>query len=60
MICETCHGTRWVEVIIPEADGILMAGLQPCSQCGGQAFVHCCDGECEQPQICDTITATEH
>lgn len=49
MICETCHGTRWIEVAKVEADGVY-AMAQPCPECGGQAFTHCCGGECAQPE----------
>lgn len=59
MICEKCHGTRWVDVIKNEG-GVLYAMAEPCQLCGGQAFVHCCDGECAQPEKCDNILATEH
>lgn len=48
MICEVCHGARWVETIIAE-DGACYLGFEPCPACGGQAFTHCCDGECAQP-----------
>jgi hypothetical protein len=59
MICERCHGTRWIEVPKYE-NGVLYAMTEPCPLCGGQSFVHCCDGECAQPEICDTVKATEN
>lgn len=48
MICEVCHGTRFVDATKDEG-GILYAMAVPCPACGGQAFTHCCDGECAQP-----------
>lgn len=44
MICETCHGQRFVEVVKKE-DGVLYAMVEPCPECGGQAFTHCCGGD---------------
>jgi hypothetical protein len=52
MLCETC---RWTErpgfvrrpKSLPAAGG--EADFIPCSDCGGQAIAHCCEGLCEQP-----------
>jgi DnaJ-class molecular chaperone len=61
MICETCHGEGkvWcdslqVTGVIPD-DKLLhpqprFSLREPCPDCGGCGFAHCCEGLREQPQ----------
>lgn len=41
MICETCHGRRFIE---RRAAGECPRE-EPCPECGGFGIVHCCEGE---------------
>jgi len=41
MICETCHGRRFIE---RRAAGECPVE-EPCPDCGGFGIVHCCEGE---------------
>lgn len=47
MRCETCQGTG---VLIMQL-GTTVEIHEPCPMCLGQKFQHCCEGECEQPEL---------
>jgi hypothetical protein len=46
MICETCHGTGKT-MRDPDRGGSIW---EPCGDCGGCGFAHCCEGLREQPE----------
>lgn len=51
MICPLCHGRRIRPVVIITVSGELIATEEmPCHECGGQGIVHCCEGDCVQPE----------
>ena len=48
MICPVCQGGRL----------LLIAGVtQPCGECGGMGFIHCCEGLVCQPEPADHLVA---
>jgi hypothetical protein len=56
MICETCHGKGEVLRDSLPATGVMpgdpvrrVSVYQPCPDCGGCGFAHCCEGDQEQP-----------
>jgi len=46
VICGTCHGDR-VLIIDPRPEKFTTV---PCPTCEGWGIVHCCEGECAQPE----------
>jgi DnaJ-class molecular chaperone len=57
MICETCHGTGKVMRDSLPVSGVMPGDpdhggsiWEPCGDCGGCGFAHCCEGLREQPE----------
>lgn len=42
MICERCHGERFIQV---HGGGDRAPLIEPCPDCGGCGLEHCCEGE---------------
>ena len=50
MICERCHGTgKRVHRSVGLRCRVKTVSLEPCPDCGGCGFTHCCEGDQAQP-----------